>query len=86
MSESVEKRGAAFGPNRQLLRRVLALMALCGVAAFLLLIVRLYRLQIVEHELYEKLAEEQQLRAVAAASATGRGGCLPSAPRSRTSM
>ena len=62
MSESNERRGAASGPSRQLLRRVLALMALCGVFAFVLLLLRLYRLQIVDHELYEKLAEAQQLR------------------------
>ena len=58
MSESP----AHSGPNRRMLRRILALMAIFGVAAFVLLILRLYRLQITDHEKYEQLAISQQLR------------------------
>ena len=50
------------GPNRQMLRRTLLLMAVCGAAVFALLLAKLYRLQILEHEKYEQLSLEQQLR------------------------
>ncbi|MBR0354292.1 MAG: PASTA domain-containing protein [Oscillospiraceae bacterium] len=50
------------GPDRRLLRRVLCLMLLFGVASFVLLIARLYRLQITDHDYYEALAVGQQLR------------------------
>lgn len=49
-------------PNRQMLRRALCLMALFGVLLFALLLARLFQLQILEHERYETLALEQQLR------------------------
>ncbi len=49
-------------PERRLLRRILCLMLLFGVASFLVLIARLYRLQIVDHDYYESLAVAQQLR------------------------
>ncbi|MBQ9249716.1 MAG: PASTA domain-containing protein [Oscillospiraceae bacterium] len=58
-------------PNRQMLRRALFLMALFGIAAFLVLLARLYQLQILEHDRYEQLAVEQQLRQ--APSSTARG-------------
>ena len=70
MSESVEK-GRGGGPNRQMLRRTLALMALCGIAAFLVLLIRLYKLQIIDHEYYEQLAIQQQLREAATSPARG---------------
>jgi len=59
------------GPSRQMLRRTLLLMAVCGIAACGVLIARLYKLQIVEHEFYQQLALEQQLRE--SNSSTGRG-------------
>ncbi len=59
------------GPNRQMLQRALFLMAVCGIAVFLLLFARLYKLQIVDHERYEKLAMEQQLREAPASPARG---------------
>ena len=49
-------------PNRQMLRRALCLMALFGVLLFALLLARLFQLQILEHERFETLALEQQLR------------------------
>ena len=49
-------------PGIGMLRRTLFLMAVCGIASFLLLIWRLYELQITEHEKYESLAVSQQLR------------------------
>ena len=58
-------------PNRQMLRRALCLMALFGVLLFALLLARLFRLQILEHERYEVLAMEQQLRDVPAGALRG---------------
>ena len=49
-------------PSRQMLRRTLLLMAVCGVAAFALLLARLTKLQLVDHDFYEQRAIEQQLR------------------------
>lgn len=72
MSESTNKAPVKTGPNRQMLRRTLFLMAVCGIAAFLMLLLRLYKLQIVEHEYYEKLAIGQQLREAATAAARGK--------------
>jgi len=59
------------GPSRQMLRRTLLLMAVCGIAACTVLIARLYRLQIVDHEFYESLALEQQLRQAPASTERG---------------
>ena len=49
-------------PNRMMLRRTLCLMLLCGVAAFVIIGIRLFKLQITDHELYESRAIDQQLR------------------------
>ena len=70
MSRPVEKERGG-GPNRQMLRRTLALMALCGIAAFLVLLIRLYKLQIIDHAYYEELAIQQQLREAATSPARG---------------
>lgn len=72
MSESTNKAPVKTGPNRQMLRRTLFLMAVCGIAAFLMLLLRLYKLQIVEHEYYKKLAISQQLREAPTAAARGK--------------
>lgn len=48
--------------NRTILLRTLFLMLVCGVCAFVPLFVKLYQIQIVEHEKYEQLAIDQQTR------------------------
>ena len=58
-------------PGIGMLRRTLFLMAVCGIASFVLLLSRLYHLQITEHEKYESLAIAQQLREAAASPARG---------------
>ena len=58
-------------PGRQMLRRGAVLAALFGIVSFALLIARLYRLQIKDHELYESLAIEQQLRSIPSSDARG---------------
>ena len=59
------------GPGIGMLRRTLFLMATCGIAAFAVLLARLYHLQITEHETYESLAISQQLREAAASPERG---------------
>ena len=49
-------------PNRTMLRRALFLLAVCGVAAFAVLIFQLFRLQILRHDELESAALQQQLR------------------------
>ena len=68
---STNAAGLPSGPNRRMLRRALFLMALCGIVAFAVLLVRLYKLQIRDHSYYEQLAMEQQLREVPTAKARG---------------
>ena len=62
---------AEQGPSRQMLRRALLLMAVCGLAAFALLLGKLCRLQIIDHSLYEQKAIEQQLRSAPTSAARG---------------
>lgn len=72
MSETKSKAVAVKQlPGRRMLRRGLFLMALCGIGAFLVLLVRLYKLQIIDHEMYEGMAIEQQLRETPTAAARG---------------
>ncbi len=49
-------------PNRRMLRRTLFLLLFLGVFAFGVVAVRLYQLQVIDHEFYETRAIEQQLR------------------------
>lgn len=58
-------------PGRRMLRRGAVLSALFGILGFAVLLARLYKLQIIDHEFYEQLAIEQQLRATP--SSTSRG-------------
>jgi len=54
--------GAQAIVGRQMLRRGTVLAALFGIAAFAVLLARLYKLQIIDHGFYENLAISQQLR------------------------
>lgn len=63
--------GSVPVPDRQMLRRAVILALLLGIAAFALLLGRLYVLQIVEHERYESLALQQQLREAPSSAARG---------------
>lgn len=58
--DSVKKGGRP--PDKKMLSRTLVLMLVCGIAAFVVLIARLFYLQIIMHEEYESAAIEQQLR------------------------
>ncbi len=59
------KRGSkktTASPNSMMLRRTLFLMIVCGIVAFMLLAVRLFQIQIIDHDRYEAAAVNQQLR------------------------
>ena len=62
---------AAQSPNQSMLRRTLFLLIVCGVAAFGVLIARLAYLQIYQHDYYESLAVEQQVRQTNLAASRG---------------
>ena len=71
MAQKTPSPGLKPGPSRQMLRRTLFLMAVFGIGAFLLLLARLYKLQIIDHEKYESMAIEQQLRSVPSSTMRG---------------
>ena len=58
-------------PSPMMIGRALFMMTACGIAAFALLIGRLVYLQIIEHEKYEELAVEQQVRETRVNAARG---------------
>jgi len=53
---------AVVGPTRQMHRRILVMMAIFGIGAFVLLLARLFDLQILQHDELETQAVRQQLR------------------------
>lgn len=57
--------------NRTILGRTIALMVLFGIVIFIPLLMKLYDIQIVNHEYYEELAIDQQTRDVAVAANRG---------------
>lgn len=57
--------------NRQILRRTLVLMGVCGILMFGILGVRLFKLQIIDHETYEQEAIDQQVRETTVTAARG---------------
>ena len=59
-------------PNRTMLRRALFLLTVCGIAAFLVLIVQLFRLQILCHDELEGAALRQQLRSTTVTADRGK--------------
>ena len=71
MSKQKVQDRRAYTPNEMMLRRTLVLMIVCGIAAFLVLIGRLFVLQVVEHEKYESMAIEQQVRQTTVSAARG---------------
>ena len=52
----------AVKPNRTILGRTLVLMTVCGIVAFIVLALQLFKIQILEHAHYEALAVGQQTR------------------------
>jgi len=58
-------------PNKLILGRTLALLLVCGVVAFAVLAVKLYQIQIRDHDYYERLAVEQQTREATVTASRG---------------
>ena len=58
-------------PNRTMLRRALFLLTVCGLVAFIVLGMQLFRLQILRHTELETAALEQQLRRTAVTAGRG---------------
>ncbi|MDD4716265.1 MAG: penicillin-binding transpeptidase domain-containing protein, partial [Oscillospiraceae bacterium] len=57
--------------NRTILRRTLFLMVLFGVVSFAALLIKLYTIQVSQHERYEELALQQQTRSVTVSASRG---------------
>ena len=62
MAEMNRDRSGSRPPNQRMLRRTLFLLAVCGIAAFLVLIGKLFDIQILHHKQYESAAIDQQVR------------------------
>ncbi|MDR1158718.1 MAG: PASTA domain-containing protein [Oscillospiraceae bacterium] len=62
MSRASKQMPASRRANRTVLFRTFVLMALCGVGLFVPLGMKLYDIQIVNHDKYERMAVEQQTR------------------------
>ncbi|HHU23329.1 MAG TPA: PASTA domain-containing protein [Clostridiales bacterium] len=62
MADRSRRKNPSRTPNRMMLRRTLFLMIVCGIVAFIVLALKLFQIQILQHEMYESLAVEQQVR------------------------
>ena len=54
-----------------MLRRTLVLLIVCGIVAFLVLALRLFKLQIIDHNFYETKAIDQQVRETSVTASRG---------------
>ena len=71
MPDKKRKLNSPETPNAMMLRRTLFLMIVCGIVAFLVLGLRLFKLQILDHDFYETAAIEQQVRETTVTAARG---------------
>ncbi len=71
MPDKKRKSNSPDTPNAMMLRRTLFLLIVCGIVAFLVLGIRLFKLQIIDHDLYETAAIEQQVRETTVTAARG---------------
>ena len=71
MAETGKGKKGNRPPNSMMLSRTLVLLAVCGVVAFIVLIGKLYDIQINHHEEYESAAIDQQLRETSLSSNRG---------------
>jgi stage V sporulation protein D (sporulation-specific penicillin-binding protein) len=58
-------------PNRVIISRTLILLVVCGILAFIVLISRLYKVMITDHDRYESAAVEQQVRETTVTASRG---------------
>ena len=71
MADMNRDRSGVRPPNSRMLRRTLFLLIVCGIAAFLVLIGKLFDIQILHHKEYESAAIDQQVRETALDSGRG---------------
>ncbi len=71
MPDKKRKLNSPDTPNAMMLRRTLFLLIVCGIVAFLVLGIRLFKLQIIDHDFYETAAIEQQVRETTVTAARG---------------
>ena len=61
MADMNREKSGVRPPNSRMLRRTLFLLIVCGIAAFLVLIGKLFDIQILHHKEYETAAPESRL-------------------------
>jgi len=71
MPDKKRKTPSPETPNAMMLRRTLFLLIVCGIVAFLVLGARLFKLQVIDHDVYETAAIEQQVRETTVTAARG---------------
>lgn len=71
MADKKRKISSPNTPNAMMLRRTLFLLIVCGIVAFAVLGLRLFKLQIIDHDFYETRAIEQQVRETTVTAARG---------------
>ena len=71
MTERTRKQNPPSSPNAMMLRRTLVLLMVCGIVAFLVLALRLFKLQVIDHNFYETKAIDQQVRETTVTAARG---------------
>jgi len=59
------------GPTKSMLRRTLVLMIVCGIVAFIVLAIKLFDIQIVNHDYYKGLALANQVRTTSESASRG---------------
>lgn len=68
---ATQKNKAVSKANKQILRRTLVLLVVCGILAFMVMAVHLYKIQVIDHDFYEQRAIEQQLRETKVSASRG---------------
>ncbi len=71
MSSRKAKISGSNSPNRMMLSRTLVLLVVCGIVAFIVLAIRLFQIQVIDHERYESAAIEQQVRETTVTASRG---------------
>lgn len=61
MANTSARSNSSKGPTKQMKRRTLLLMTVCGIVAFIVLAVQLFNIQILRHDEYETDALKQQV-------------------------
>ena len=71
MADIQQGSGPSRGPTKNMLRRTLVLLIVCGIVAFIVLGIRLFKLQVVDHDYYESLALANQVRTTSESASRG---------------